>query len=127
MNARSGLTSLLCLFLAGTCGCSSPKEWAVHEFVSPDGRTLVYVQWNPGSFGAAGNSSTVIFMRQRGWFLSRYGFYRRVAMIEKSPEVKPVWESNKLLTIRLTPKHGPYRVAWRKSSIAFGPGRAAAP
>ena len=131
MMARFGVFVLLALVFIVLCGCSSCTE-EVRETVSPDGRITVRVTLWGGCGGATvGYDTYVDLVRNRFWFVKRphwiaaiedhpnvKGFLTRphgIAAIGRAPTVKPTWESEKLLTIRVTPDRGSYYFAWRKT------------
>jgi len=114
MSARAGSIIASVSFLVALCGCGSCRE-EVHDTVSPDGRTMVRVQWWSGCGGATVNSSTDVFLVRRIGWIPFFERSERIAEIDRSPGVRPTWNSNKIVTIRVTPDNGSYWFEWRKT------------
>lgn len=114
MIARFGTCVLLVSMVIVLCGCSECTE-EVQETVSPDGRTIVSVFLDNGCGFPTVGHSTHVFLERRNRVIPFLKSFHGIASIGRAPTVKPTWESDKLLTIRVTPDRGSYRIAWRKT------------
>jgi len=76
---------------------------------------MVRVQWWSGCGGATVNSSTDVSLVRRSRWIPFFERSERIAEIDRSPAVKPAWDSDKLVTIRVTPDNGSYWFEWRKA------------